>query len=182
MEKQVEFFVSPQGEVYFYGHKGEMIRYDMKQGNLIKFMAEMIEQVYPEAYRCLYEMNIKSQPNKLYHLFLITERFIRCNFGANDILSYDIDHGKMNLERVDCPMRGICKLENIVCNPHVNSPFFKKEEEVAKIFARGYVASEIATMLGKSQNTVLAQLRNMTRRLHLRSSREIIKVVHQLNL
>lgn len=182
MERQIEFFVSPQGEVYFYGPSGEMVRYDMQQVDLIKLMAQMIETVYPEAYRCLYQEHIKSERNKLFHKFLITEQFIRCNFGSNDTLSYDIDGGRMNLEHVSCPMRGICRLENVVCNPRLASPFFPKEEEVAKIFAHGYVASEIAKMLGKSKNTIQAQLRNMTRRLGLRTSRDIIKVVHQLNL
>lgn len=141
----------------------------MQQVDLIKLMAQMIETVYPEAYRCLYQEHIKSERNKLFHKFLITEQFIRCNFGSNDTLSYDIDGGRMNLEHVSCPMRGICSLENVVCNPRLASPFFPKEEEVAK-------------MLGKSKNTIQAQLRNMTRRLGLRTSRDIIKVVHQLNL
>ena len=115
-------------------------------------------------------------------MFLITERFIRCNFGSNDTLSYDIDEGMMHLERVSCPLRKCCKNENIVCNPKVHSPFFPKETEVAKIFAQGYVASEVAQKLGKSLHTVTSQLRNMTKRLKLRSSREIIKIVHKLNL
>ncbi|MFX7844918.1 LuxR C-terminal-related transcriptional regulator, partial [Acinetobacter baumannii] len=63
-----------------------------------------------------------------------------------------------------------------------HSPFFPKETEVAKIFAQGYVASEVAQKLGKSLHTVTSQLRNMTKRLKLRSSREIIKIVHKLNL
>lgn len=159
-----------------------MQRYDMSQVDLIKFMANLIEHVYPDAYSYLYEAHIKSRPNKLYHQFLITERFIRCNFSSNDTLTYDIDEGKINLERVSCPLRKACKMENIVCNPRVNSPFFPKEEEVAKIFAKGYVAGEIATILGKSKNTVMAQLRNMRRRLGLKTARDIIKVVHQFGL
>ncbi len=180
--RQIEFFVSPQGVVYFYGKSQEVIRYDMQQPEMIKLMAQMVERVYPEAYAYLYQAFIKSDRNKLYHMFLITERFIRCNFGSNDTLSYDIDRGQMHLEQVTCPLRKCCKEENIVCNPKVQSPFFPKETEVAKVFAKGYVASEVAEILGKSLHTVTSQLRNMTRRLGLRSSREIIKVVHELNL
>ena len=179
--RQIEFFVSPQGMVYFYGKNQEIIRYDMEQPELIRLMAQMIQTVYPEAYEYLFNNFIKSEKNKLYHQFLITERFIRCNFGANDTLNYDINQGMMNLERVNCPLRKCCKEENIVCNPKVKSPFFPKETEVAKVFAKGYVASEVADILGKSLHTVTSQLRNMTRRLGLRSSREIIKIVHQRN-
>lgn len=180
--RQIEFFVSPQGMVYFYGKNQEIIRYDMEQPELIRLMAQMIQIVYPEAYEYLFNNFIKSEKNKLYHQFLITERFIRCNFGTNDTLNYDINQGMMNLERVNCPLRKCCKEENIVCNPKVKSPFFPKETEVAKVFAKGYVASEVADILGKSLHTVTSQLRNMTRRLGLRSSREIIKIVHQRNL
>ena len=180
--RQIEFFVSPQGMVYFYGKNQEIIRYDMEQSELIRLMAQMIQTVYPEAYEYLFNNFIKSEKNKLYHQFLITERFIRCNFGTNDTLNYDINQGMMNLERVNCPLRKCCKEENIVCNPKVKSPFFPKETEVAKVFAKGYVASEVADILGKSLHTVTSQLRNMTRRLGLRSSREIIKIVHQRNL
>lgn len=180
--RQIEFFVSPQGMVYFYGKNQEIIRYDMEQPELIRLMAQMIQTVYPEAYEYLFNNFIKSEKNKLYHQFLITERFIRCNFGANDTLNYDINQGMMNFERVNCPLRKCCKEENIVCNPKVKSPFFPKETEVAKVFAKGYVASEVADILGKSLHTVTSQLRNMTRRLGLRSSREIIKIVHQRNL
>lgn len=180
--RQIEFFVSPQGMVYFYGKNQEIIRYDMEQPELIRLMAQMIQTVYPEAYEYLFNNFIKSEKNKLFHQFLITERFIRCNFGTNDTLNYDINQGMMNLERVNCPLRKCCKEENIVCNPKVKSPFFPKETEVAKVFAKGYVASEVADILGKSLHTVTSQLRNMTRRLGLRSSREIIKIVHQRNL
>lgn len=113
--RQIEFFVSPQGMVYFYGKNQEIIRYDMEQPELIRLMAQMIQTVYPEAYEYLFNNFIKSEKNKLYHQFLITERFIRCNFGTNDTLNYDINQGMMNLERVNCPLRKCCKEENIVC-------------------------------------------------------------------
>lgn len=88
----------------------------------------------------------------------------------------------MNIERVQCPLRAVCKEENIVCNPRVHSPFFPKETEVARVFAKGYLAKEVAQILGKSTHTVTSQLRNMTKRLGLSSSRDIIKIVNQLHL
>lgn len=126
MEKQVEFFVSPQGKVCFYGHDGKVLSYSIEHPEFINHMAELISRLYP--------------------------------------------------------LRGICPRENIVCLPKLKTPFFPKELEVAKYFAQGYVAREIAEILGKSKNTVSAQLRKMTKRLGLQSTRDIIKVVHQLNL
>lgn len=182
MEKRIEFFVSSQGEVYFFDENGEMKRYDMSQSALIHEVSEHIRRLYPEAFKYLFDLFYKSSANKLYHQFLITDRFIRCNFGENNTLSFDIEGSQLNLERVNCPLRGICPRENIVCNPKLHTPFFPKELEVAKYFAKGYVAREIAQILGKSKNTVAAQLRKMTKRLGLKSTRDIIKVVHDLNL
>ena len=182
MEKQVEFFVSPQGEVCFYGHDGKVRRYDTEQPELIHRMAELINRLYPEAYKYLSDLYAKSRPNRLYYQFLITDRFIRCNLSSNDTLSFDVDGTALHLERVDCPLRGICPRENIVCNPKLKTPFFPKELEVDRYFAQGYVAREIAQILGKSKNTVAAQLRKMTKRLGLKSTRDIIRVVHELNL
>lgn len=65
--RQIEFFVSPQGMVYFYGKNQEIIRYDMEQPELIRLMAQMIQTVYPEAYEYLFNNFIKSEKNKLYH-------------------------------------------------------------------------------------------------------------------
>ena len=63
--RQIEFFVSPQGMVYFYGKNQEIIRYDMEQPELIRLMAQMIQTVYPEAYEYLFNNFIKSEKNKL---------------------------------------------------------------------------------------------------------------------
>ncbi len=182
MEKQVEFFVSPQGEVCFYGHDGKVLSYGTEHPDIINHMAELINRLYPEAYKYLADLYAKSKPNRLYYRFLITDRFIRCNLGSNDTLSFDVDGTILHLEKVNCPLRGICPRENIVCSPKQKTPFFPKELEVAKFFAQGYVAREIAQKLGKSKNTVAAQLRKMTKRLGLKSTRDIIKVVNELNL
>lgn len=56
MEKQLEFFVSSQGEVYFYGQDGAMHKYDMSQAELIRELADLIERMYPIAYKFLYEL------------------------------------------------------------------------------------------------------------------------------
>lgn len=82
MEKQVEFFVSPQGEVCFYGHDGKVLSYSIEHPEFINHMAELISRLYPEAYKYLADLYAKSKPNKLYFKFLITERFIRCNLGS----------------------------------------------------------------------------------------------------
>lgn len=45
MEKQVEFFVSPQGEVCFYGHDGKVLSYSIEHPEFINHMAELISRL-----------------------------------------------------------------------------------------------------------------------------------------
>ena len=180
--KSIEFYKTPYGKIMCQP-VGEAAREVTESDReMIQEMLQLISERYPKAFEALSCLYSKSQRNRAYFEYQIVSRFIRCNFGSNDTLSHDIDEGMMHLERVSCPLRKCCKNENIVCNPKVHSPFFPKETEVAKIFAQGYVASEVAQKLGKSLHTVTSQLRNMTKRLKLRSSREIIKIVHKLNL
>lgn len=44
------------------------------------------------------------------------ERFCRCNFGYLDGTA-DISEDHLELEEVQCPLRGYCKQENVICKP-----------------------------------------------------------------
>ena len=133
----------------------------------------MIEVVYPGAMKALKEVYKSSLQNYNFGRYKIVERFIRCNFGENDLLTYDIEHGSMNIEKVRCPLRQICKNENVICNPSLSTD---KETQVAKLYAHGLSLQEIADVLHKSSCTVNAQLYNLKQRLNLNSSRDIIKL------
>lgn len=133
----------------------------------------MIEVVYPGAMKALKEVYKSSLQNYYFGRYKIVERFIRCNFGENDLLTYDMEHGSMNIEKVRCPLRRICKNENVICNPSISTD---KETQVAKLYAHGLSLQEIADILHKSSCTVNAQLYNLKKRLNLNSSHDIIKL------
>ena len=173
MEKNIEFFNNADGRVFFYTCTTEPREFKVEDKEIIDYVYKMIEVVYPGAMKALKEVYKSSLKNYYFGRYKIVERFIRCNFGENDLLTYDIEHGSMNIEKVICPLRQICKNEHVICNPSISTD---KETQVAKLYAHGLSLQEIADVLHKSSCTVNAQLYNLKQRLNLNSSRDIIKL------
>ena len=171
--ERIEFFNSADGKVYFFCEKGEHKLLRIEEKKIIEYLYRMIEVVYPEAMKALKQEYSSSSRNYYFFHYKIVDRFIRCNFGENDLLRYDIEHGTMNMEQVRCPLRHICKNENVICNPSMSTD---KETQVAKLYAHGLSLQEIADVLHKSSCTVNAQLYSLKKRLNLNSSRDIIKL------
>lgn len=109
------------------------------------------------------------------------DRFVRCNFGEQDFLSYDVDNEVLNFEEVRCPLRGICENEGIICKPQSTVPLSESEKEIVNLYLQGYSFSEIAGVLTKNQKTVKAQLYRIKTKLGVRNCREIIKVLRMKN-
>ena len=173
MEKNIEFFNSADGRILFYGRDAEPRQLKVDDKEIIDYVYKMIEVVYPGAMKALQQEYSSSSRNYYFFHYKIVDRFIRCNFGENDLLRYDIEYGTMNMEQVRCPLRQICKNENVICNPSMSTD---KETQVAKLYAHGLSQQEIADVLHKSSCTVNAQLYNLKQRLNLKSSHEIIKL------
>ena len=173
MEKNIEFFNSADGRILFYGRDAEPRQLKVDDKEIIDYVYKMIEVVYPGAMKALQQEYSSSSRNYYFFHYKIVDRFIRCNFGENDLLRYDIEHGTMNMEQVRCPLRHICKNENVICNPSMSTD---KETQVAKLYAHGLSLQEIADVLHKSSCTVNAQLYSLKKRLNLNSSRDIIKL------
>jgi len=173
MEKNIEFFNSADGRVFFYAQDGEPKQLKIDNRNIIDYLYKMIEVIYPSTMQALQEEYNSSSRNYYLFRYKIVERFVRCNFGENDLLKWDIEHGTMRFEQVRCPLRSICKKEGVICNP---SSARTKETEVAQLYANGLSLQEIADTLNKSECTVNAQLFNLKKKLNLNSSRELIKI------
>ena len=111
------------------------------------------------------------------------DRFIRCNFGADDRLSSDIIDDCLNFEEVKCPLRGkFCKDEGLICKPKGSVELSQVERNVAKLYVEGYTFKEIAAILKKNPSTVKTQLWNIKNKLGVKNCRGIIKVIRSKNL
>ena len=148
----------------------------------VEWMLERMRSCFPEAVTRLQEWAEESMPNKRFYEYRMVDRFIRCNFGDADFLHSDIEDGMFHFEEVKCPLRGICKDENVVCKPKFRMPLPEEEGKAAILYSRGLSAHEIAVRMKKSAKTIKNQLENARKRLHLDRTRDLIKVFSAYNI
>lgn len=148
----------------------------------IEFMLGQMRQCFPAAMERLEEWAVESRPNRRFFEYRMVDRFIRCNFGEADFLYSDVEDGMFHFEEVKCPLRGICKDENVICKPRFKMPVSKEESRAAVLYSRGLTANEIAKVLGKGVKTVKNQLGNAAKRLGLNGTRDLIKIFSVYNI
>ena len=176
--KKLEFYVSPSGKVFVdeEGKQGNL-EYTPKEFEISDLMLDLIKRQYPDALKGLNQEYEKSKPNRRYYDFLRVHRFIRCNFGKFDGLTWDVEDDVLHIEDVQCPLKfGCdCKMKGIICNP---KPFglTSRETEVAKLSSEGRTYKEISECLGIKHSTIKNILQKVKNKLHLTSSKDIAKI------
>lgn len=167
----VEFFTSPEGQVYYRTREGEALK------RLTKFSKEIVDPLiaiirsrFPECYARLSTLYKNSSAD-------MVGRFVRCNFGEHDLLTMDVDQNILNFEEVRCPLRGICQDEHVICKPKSLVRLSKGEQEVVKLYLNGDTLNDISEELGKNRSTVKTQLLRVKKKLGVKNCREIIKVL-----
>ncbi len=183
MEK-VEFYVTPDGTIRynFDGKERRMTSYS----EIVPEIIDMVKTRFPACYARLatiYGTRFKNAAAKRKENFDMAARFIRCNFGENDLLRQDIEHDILYFEEVRCPLRGgFCPDENIICKPKGLIRLSPSETSVANMYLEGYTFDVIAEKLGKSPSTIKVQLHSIKKKLGVRNCREIIKVLRMSNI
>lgn len=177
--RKIEFYVSPDGKVKVDEEGVPFTKeYSEKEKELTDYVAELIRNQYPEAFNALAVEYRASMANKPFFLFLIVHRFIRCNFGKFDGLTFDIEGGVLHIEDVACPLkwRNDCPMKGIVCKP---KPFglTTREAEVAKLSSSGRTYDEISEELGITHSTIKNTIQKIKEKLHLSSSKDIAKLM-----
>ena len=175
----IEFFNNPDGSILYRTSGGAVKTFTKEDTGVVNTVIGVIRMVYIESYKALAELYSKSELNKSIFEYKMVHRFIRCNFGSNDLLKYDIENGIFNVEEVQCPLRGECIFEKIICKPRKVSELTKREDEVARLYASGLSLQEIADNLGITYSTVNVQLRLIRIRLNLRDCKQIIKLFRE---
>lgn len=180
MLDRYEFFNSPDGTVYVKPFDKPMFVYDIECRQITNELIAYIRDLYPGAFTALSSLYSASERNKDYFMFKIVHRFIRCNFGENDTLSYDINQvGAMYFEEVRCPLRGECIYEGVICKPSLQSKLSSREEEVGRLLATGLSNIEAAGELGISICTIHRHIANIKARLHFKNTNQIISYFHE---
>lgn len=172
--KTLEFYVTPDGSVYYKEPGKESRRLTKFNTDIIDFVNNRVKNYWPECYSTLSLLYKRDA-------FRIADRFIRCNFGEHDYLSQDLDNGVMHFEEVRCPLRGICEHEGVICKPKSMIKLSKCEREIADLYLEGLTFTNIAERLGKNAQTVKVQLRRIKEKCGVKHCRDIIRVLRLKN-
>lgn len=150
---------------------------------LIQHLLELIREHYPTAYKALEKEYQKSAGNVKYYQYLIVRRFCKCNFGKLDTTKLDVEaSGKFNFEKVDCPLRGECKYEGVICFPTFNTKLSDSELRVMKLVYDGMSKEDIAEQLYLSPHTVKNHIKSVYCKLGTHEKSEFIQYANRHNL
>ncbi len=151
----IEFYQEPKGGIMVQLQDRELFLLEESRREFIVPMKQMIQNDYPDAWRACEDWNKPYRHNILKYDFLNVRRFCKCNFPKFDGI-LDIDAaGCMHFEFTDCPMRGECKYENLLCSPVFSHTLTKSDVQLLKLIAAEQLtAEEIALQLGRSVSTI----------------------------
>lgn len=178
---ELEFYTI-DNEVWYVTNDGKNERLDETKEDVISMLLEKIIECYPDAYKALSEKYKKSAMNVSYYRYLIVRRFCKCNFGKLDTSKVDYRNSSFHFEKVDCPMRGECKFEGVVCMPQFNSKLSAKELQVMRLIFDGYSNDEVAERLFLSPFTVKNHIKSVYAKLGIHEKSEFIQYANKNNV
>lgn len=177
----VEFFLI--GEELWYRKDGISKMLSEKDHELIALILDRIRDNYPSAYKALESQYDSSSLNVYYQRFLIVRRFCKCNFGQLDTTAIDVDNEQsFKMEKVQCPLRGECPYEGVVCLPVFNSRLSDAQHRVMKLFYEGLSKEDISERLFISPETVKNHIRNAYYKLGVHTKAEFISLANKTNM
>lgn len=178
----LEFYIF-EDELWCKSDDGRNLIVDESQTELIKSILDEIREYYPIAYNALSREYQKSALNVPYYQYLIVRRFCKCNFGKLDGTKYDISRiGKFNFEKVECPLRGECRFEGVICSPKFNSKLSDAELRVMKLVYQGVGKNEIAEQLYLSPNTIKNHIKSVYMKLGIHEKSDFLRYANDNNM
>ena len=176
-------FYTIDGEVWYITSDGRNERLDESKEDIITMLIERMMECYPEAYKALSECYQKSATNVSYYRFLIVRRFCKCNFGKLDTAELDCRPScSFCFEKVQCPLRGECKHEGIICMPKFNTQLSKKELQVMRLVYEGCSNEQVAERLYLSPFTVKNHIKSVYAKLGIHEKSEFIQYANKNHL
>lgn len=169
-----EFFQF-ENEIWIRSFDGFSRKLSDSDSDLVSYLASLIEEFYPIAYKALTSEYSRCCANISYFQYRIVSRFLKCNFSVLDN-SPDLSNGVFsNFEYIPCPLRGECKFEHVICRPEFNHSLSKSEIRVMSMWFDGMSEDDIASSLCLSPHTVHAHIRNSYTKLGVHSRAEFVK-------
>lgn len=172
--ENTEFYTTPSGDVMIESEDGPAKLLKEDDDAFIHIMLDSIMNFYPCAYNALMAC-YKTVDDMKYRNFLAVRRFIKCNFGVYDNRSDIDEHKNFNFEFVNCPLRGECKFDQIICSPVFDTSLSNRELEVMKMLYDGMKDDEVSDKLFISLNTVNNHRKYSFKKLGVHSIGEFIR-------
>lgn len=183
--KSIEFWNDPNGEVYYRENGQQVVRLTKFCRDVIADILDKIKNRFPQTYSRLSTKYQNVKNDKIVYEYRMVENFIRCNFGEHNLLTLDLEQDLMNMEEVNCPLRGrgwLCQDEGVICKPKGVAQLTRAERDAVSLYVNGYTCKAAAVMMGKNESTVRNQICSAKDKLGVRNCREIIRTMRLKNL
>lgn len=181
LNMNIEFY-TVDNELWYLTTEGANERFDETKENVISTIIDRLIEHYPEAYGALAKWYGKSAANVPYYRYLIARRFLRCNFGRLDTTQDDFGKSSFRFEKVECPLRGECQFEGVVCMPRFNSKLSQKELQVMRLIYNGCSSEEVSERLFLSPFTVKNHIKSVYQKLGIHDKSEFIRYANKNNV
>lgn len=175
-------FYTLNDQLWVYDEQGKHTLVEESNRELVVRLFEMLVEYWPEAFMALSKEFANSSANITYFQWLVVRRFYKCNFGKLDTTSTDINCGKVNFEKVECPLRGECKYEGIVCSPKFNTALTAMQMRVMEKIYEGLSIEQISGVLHISPNTVKNHIKASYTKLGIHDKAEFVRYATEKNL
>lgn len=177
----IEFFAY-EGEVWYRLLDGTIEKLHESDSEILDELIEHIATFYPKAHEALCAEYKGCALNRSYFRYRIATRFIRCNFAQLDNIPDFSGNCLCSFEFVQCPLRGECRHERIICRPEFDHKLSAAEMPVLRLWFSGLSPDDIADRLHLSPHTVNNHIRHAYQRLNIHSRAEFVLYATQNNL
>lgn len=179
----MELYQEPGGEILVKSAAGDLFLLNERKRDFIVSMKLMIKNDYQKAWQGCCEWNHKASPNVTKFDFLNVRRFCKCNFQKYDG-KLDIDeNGSLNFEFTDCPLRGECKYEGVICSPEFSNKLTEYDKSiVSMIVYQQMTADQIALRLSRSINTINNRRKTILEKTGCKTISQLVAYCYEHNI
>lgn len=171
----VEFFNSDDGKVKMLANGRLQDFYDAPFSTLLVIREHLAAS--PKVDTILKEWHPDSEMKRM-------EKFIHCRFGGLDFTPDIKDHELQAGEYWDCPLRGICKGEGLVCkNLKYNShTLLLKDIKLMRLLTTNLTNEVLAEKLDMCMGTFNLFKKELYKKLNIQTKQEAVVIAVELNL
>ncbi|WP_321519973.1 helix-turn-helix transcriptional regulator [uncultured Bacteroides sp.] len=179
----IELYQDPGGDMLVKPSNGKLFLLDERKREFIVPMKSLIKNDYQKAWQGCCEWNHKSKPNAIKFDFLNVRRFCKCNFQKYDG-RLDIDeNGTLHFEFTDCPLRGECKYEGVICSPEFSNSLTENDKSILKMIVyKQMTADQIALNLDRSINTINNRRKTILEKTGCKTISQLVAYCYEHNL